>query len=310
MHWKDRVYGDVVIDDPRIVDLIHTPTFQRLRGIRQAGPSALSFPFKVVTRFEHSIGVYVLLRRLGARPIEQVAGLLHDLSHTAFSHAVDFIIDSKEQAHHEELKPEFLYRKDIKESLDSLGFAPEAFLDDTRFLLLERPLPELCADRVDYFLRDSLSCGVSTEEQAREVLRHLVVAEGRIALDDLAVAQAFQERFRAMNEEWWASPAEAFIYNEFAEALREGMRVGALREEDLLLDDEHVLACLHAARNDSIRGRLIAIERFHDGLLRGYQPRVTPKQRTIDPAVLRGGKPIPLSRWGLTARRSALGHSA
>src|SRR5205823_11476012 len=106
MRWNDRVYGDVTIDDPRLLALIACPTFQRLKGIRQAGPSAFAFPFKTVTRYEHSLGVYWLLRRLDADLREQVAGLLHDISHTAFSHAVDFVFASEEQNHPEQPKHE------------------------------------------------------------------------------------------------------------------------------------------------------------------------------------------------------------
>src|SRR5262249_6310211 len=66
MQWQDRVYGSVSIEDGAILDLVNCATFQRLRGIRQSGPSALTFPFKDVTRFEHSLGVFLLLRKLGA----------------------------------------------------------------------------------------------------------------------------------------------------------------------------------------------------------------------------------------------------
>ncbi len=130
MRWNDRVYGDVAIDDPLLIALIHGPTFQRLRGIKQAGPSALAYGFKDVTRFEHSLGVHVLLRRLGAGRKEQVAGLIHDISHTAFSHAVDFIVASEEQDHHEALKPEFLRRPDMVAALAALGNKPDGQLAD------------------------------------------------------------------------------------------------------------------------------------------------------------------------------------
>ncbi len=118
MEWTDRVYGEATIDDPEVLALIACPTFQRLKGIKQAGPSAFAYPFKTVTRFEHSLGVYLLLRRLGAGVREQIAGLLHDISHTAFSHAVDFIISSEEQDHHEKLKPMFLDRPDVVRALE------------------------------------------------------------------------------------------------------------------------------------------------------------------------------------------------
>src|SRR5262249_45453081 len=146
--------------------LIACPTFQRLKGVKQAGPSAFAFPFKTVTRYEHSLGVYLLLGRLGAGRREQVAGLLHDISHTAFSHAVDFVFSSEEQDHHEALKPVFLERPDVVRALAALGFAPRDFYDDSVYPLLERPLPWLCADRLDYFLRDGLACGVVSPQAA------------------------------------------------------------------------------------------------------------------------------------------------
>src|SRR5437588_759800 len=78
----------------------------------------------------------------------QAAGWLHDASHTAYSHAVDFLVSSEEQDHHEELKPMFLERRDIAGALASMGFAPRDFFDDSIYPLLERPLPSLCADRL------------------------------------------------------------------------------------------------------------------------------------------------------------------
>src|SRR3954447_4066710 len=206
MRGNDRVYGEVSIDDPLVIALIECPTFQRLRGIRQAGPSALAFPFKTVTRFEHSLGVYVLLGKLGADRRERVAGILHDISHTAFSHAVDFVFASEEQDHHEGLKPEFLRRPDIAAALAAMGFRPEEFFDDSIYPLLERPLPELCADRLDYFFRDSLACSVTTAEQGARFLEHLTVVGSTIAFTDPTVAREAVERFAVMNREWWASP--------------------------------------------------------------------------------------------------------
>lgn len=296
MRWADRVYGTVAIDDPSILDLIATPTFQRLQGIKQAGPSALAFPFKTVTRYEHSLGVYLLLVRLGADRREQVAGLLHDISHTAFSHAVDFLYDSAEQDHHEDLKPRFLERPDITPAIQALGYRPADFFDDSIYPILERPLPGLCADRVDYFLRDSLACGVLDPATAQALLGHLVVADRTIAFDDVDAARLAVERFSEMNHDWWASPTEAFLYNEFADALREGIRLGALSPDDLLEDDDHVLGRLESAHSGLIDEKLDRIRHFREDWLVGFRPRVVPKTRRIDPLVIVDGGPLPLSR--------------
>jgi HD superfamily phosphohydrolase len=295
MRWVDRVYGDVAIDDPEILALIATPTFSRLKGIRQAGPSAITFPFKTVTRYEHSLGVYLLLRRFGAGRREQVAGLLHDISHTAFSHAVDFVIDSEEQDYHERLKPALLNRQDIVTALRVLGFRPDEFFDDSIYPLLERPLPWLCADRVDYFFRDSLACSVSTPATVARALAHLAVVDSLVVFTDIAVAREVVDLFAEMNRHWWASATEAYIYNEFADALREGIRLGVLDEPTLMTDDETVLARLRGAHSALIDRKLENIVHVPDEVLRQYAPRVSPKARWLDPPVWLGGSCRPLS---------------
>ena len=285
MRWNDRVYGEVAVDDPKILALIDCPTFRRLDGVKQAGPSAFAFPFKTVTRYEHCLGVYLLLRRLGAPRVEQVAGLLHDISHTAFSHAVDFIVSSEQQDHHEALKPVFLNRPDIVSALDLLGFEPNAFYDDAIYPLLERPLPWLCADRLDYFLRDGLACGVIIPSEASRILSHVTVVDEMIVLDDATVAREVAHLFSVMNRDWWASAGESFIYNEFADVLREGFRLGFLRKTDLFEDDAHVLDRLYQAKSPLIEEKLDKISRFRPEFLVGFVPKVVPKTRWLDPAV-------------------------
>jgi len=300
MHWRDRVYGDVTITDPEILSLIEGPTFQRLRGVRQAGPSAIAFPFKNVTRYEHSLGVFELLGRLGADRKERVAGLLHDISHTAFSHAVDFLVTSAsaEQDHHESLKPIMLNRPDVASALERLGYAPEDFYDDTRYPILERPLPLLCADRLDYFLRDGTACGVMSGADAARILEELEIVESTMVFREPGVARLAARLFAIMNRDWWASPTETFIYNEFAGALREGFRLGVLGEGDLLGEDDQVLAKLDAAREPEIDAILARVRRFRPEYLEGYEPRIPAKQRWLDPPVRAGATYRRLSELG------------
>jgi len=285
MHWRDRVYGDVEITDPEILSLIEGPTFRRLRGVRQAGPSAIAFPFKNVTRHEHSLGVFVLLGRLGADRKERVAGLLHDISHTAFSHAVDFLVTSAEQDHHESLKPIMLNRPDVATALRRMGYAPEDFYDDARYPILERPLPLLCADRLDYFLRDGTACGAVSSADAMMIREGLEVVDSTIVFREPDVARLAVRLFAIMNRDWWASPTETYIYNEFAGALREGFRRGVLDENDLLGEDDSVLAKLEAARVPEIDQALARIRGFQPDYLEGYAPRIPAKQRWLDPPV-------------------------
>jgi hypothetical protein len=296
MQWEDRVYGHLSIDDPAIIALVECATFQRLKGIRQAGPSAITFPFKDVTRFEHSLGVYHLLRTLGAPRREQVAGLLHDVSHTAFSHAVDFVFASREQDHHEQLKPLMLGRPDLARALDRLGYSPRDFYDDSIYPLLEQPLPWLCADRLDYFLRDGSACSVVGPDFVRRLLSCVNVIDLRIVLGDVGVARETVGLFATMNHNWWSGPIEAYIYNEFADALREGMRLGVLSFDDLMTDDERVLDLLRASQSPLIAEKLENIRHIRPGCISSYLPRVVPKERWLDPPVTVNGTVERLSK--------------
>jgi hypothetical protein len=91
-----------------------------------------------------------------------------------------------------------------------------------------------------------------------------------------------------MNRDWWAGPIEAYIYNEFADALREGLRLGVLAPDDLLTDDAHVLGRLRASGSPRIAGILDRIHHFRPDCLAGYVPRVIPKARWLDPPVRDG----------------------
>jgi len=101
MQIHDRVYGEVQIDNPVLIELMHSAPLQRLKRINQAGVAQYVLPRKNITRYEHCVGVMILLKRLGASLEEQIAGLLHDVPHTAFSHVIDFVFASERHDYHE-----------------------------------------------------------------------------------------------------------------------------------------------------------------------------------------------------------------
>src|SRR4029077_8049768 len=92
---RDAVHGDIELGALEI-ELIDTPEFQRLRGIRQLGTAYLVYPSAVHTRFEHSLGtswmahkIVEVLRRNnpideGAETLIRVSALLHDITHIPF----------------------------------------------------------------------------------------------------------------------------------------------------------------------------------------------------------------------------------
>src|SRR5690625_1636403 len=95
--FKDPVHRYVRVKDQVIWDLIATPEFQRLRRIKQLGTTYLTFHGAEHSRFNHSLGVYEIVRRMINKFSQYVkwsqeerllclcAALLHDLGHGPFS---------------------------------------------------------------------------------------------------------------------------------------------------------------------------------------------------------------------------------
>ena len=62
--FKDPVHRYVHVRDKLIWDLIGTREFQRLRRIKQLGTTYLTFHGAEHSRFNHSLGVYEIVRRM------------------------------------------------------------------------------------------------------------------------------------------------------------------------------------------------------------------------------------------------------
>jgi hypothetical protein len=314
MICEDRIYGPLEITEPALLALIETRAIQRLKGVLQHGVTALIGITRPVTRYEHSLGVMALTQRLGAGLEEQIAALLHDVSHTAFSHVIDYVFDDHcGQGYHEEHKEDFMAGSDLPDTLAAHGYDWRIFLHDERYPLLEQPSPALCADRLDYFLRDSLDLGLATHAQIRSALAHLEVVEGRIVVSDLRAARWMADTYIQADQASWANFREVGLYELAARAIRRALELGALQEQDLWGGDEGLWEHLHAIPEDRLRAELRLISPTTRFTWDADQPTfwVSTKLRTIDPAVLLAGRVHALSELdvGFAARRADYLHS-
>ena len=295
---NDRLYGPVEISQPVILDLLGTRAVQRLGGVLQHGVTALIGITRPTSRLEHSLGVMALVQRLGGSLEEQIAALLHDVSHTAFSHVIDYVFHSHDsQAYHEEHKEDFMTASDIPKALSRHGCDWHAFLHEEQFSLLEQPAPALCADRLDYFLRDSLDLGLAALTDIHQALAHLVVHHERIVVDDLQIARWMGETFIAADQASWANFREVGLYELTAIAIRRSLTIGALTETDLWTTDRQAWDKLHASPDPHLQAMLPLISPQTQFLWDAEQPTfwVSTKLRTIDPPVLVAGSSRPLS---------------
>jgi HD superfamily phosphohydrolase len=236
---NDILYGNVEL--PAIFgDLLNTGTLKRLGGVHQSGAIFLVNPDLSHSRLEHSIGVMLLIKTLGGSELEQIAGLLHDVSHTAFSHVGDYVFENGEENYHEQIYAEVLLNSELPTILLKYGYHIDQILNGV-FPILEQPLPHLCADRLDYTLRDALHGGLITRYSARQFLQHIKLQNGQIVVTDEGKADWINDTFKRLNDDLFNLPLYVYANQELASIIRGFLKSGFIKESDLLKDDTFLL---------------------------------------------------------------------
>ena len=183
---------DTIELDPVAVRIVDSPAYQRLRYIRQLGLAHLVYPGATHTRFDHAIGVYHLARRTldaldsqGAlarvpaadRALVPLAGLLHDIGHYPFSHALEELEHGILPGDHEAVAARFLNDEPVRAALasvtsDAPGRIAELIRGRSRSPLQGLVSGSLDLDKIEYLKRDARFCGVPYGEVDVDRLIH------------------------------------------------------------------------------------------------------------------------------------------
>ncbi len=179
---RDALYDRIPLtrDDLALID---TPPFQRLDRIQQLGFVSRVWPGAKHSRFEHSLGVMHLARRAATRLSQRpggrwialddirtvaAAGLLHDIGHYPFSHAIEEL--GSPVAPHEAVGRLLIEEGPLAGILANLGLDPAriaALIHGEREALPphDRVLHQILSgtldvDKLDYLPRDARACHV------------------------------------------------------------------------------------------------------------------------------------------------------
>jgi uncharacterized protein len=175
--FKDPVHRYIHVQDQVIWDLIGTKEFQRLRRIKQLGTTFLTFHGAEHSRFNHSLGVYEIVRRIvdtvfvgraewnqEERMLSLCAALLHDLGHGPYSHSFEKVF---ELDHEDFTKAIILGKTEVNQVLSRISpdFPKKVaeVIDKTyeNKLVVSLISSQIDADRMDYLQRDAYYTGVS-----------------------------------------------------------------------------------------------------------------------------------------------------
>lgn len=294
---KDYIYGEFEIDNV-LIELINCSAVQRLKNIHQVGATYLINKDLNVTRYEHSVGVMLLIKMLGGSLEEQIAGLLHDVSHTAFSHVIDFVLDNNEEDYHEIIFNEVVMNSEIPNILKRYGYNYEDILmNEEKWTILERKAPRLCADRVDYTLRDMYRYGYTNKSEVDLFVKDMCIVNGEIVVKSIDTANWFLDLYYKEVVDFFMSPLNAYAYDKLAKAIKLAINIKELHMKDILKTDTEVIDILKKSKNNDLLNLVNSLNSDIKVIINEnkYDIHIKGKVRLIDPSVYINNKVFSLS---------------
>lgn len=270
---RDSLYDRIQLSRADVA-LIETPEFLRLDRIQQLGFVSKVWPGAKHTRFEHSLGVFELMRQavttLRCRTDGQfiddesmravlAASLLHDIGHYPFSHAIEEL--GPPIRTHEEVGRDIIVNGAVALVLESMWqVSPErvaAFLFPTGSegevdrLLRGLLSGALDVDKLDYLPRDARHCnvpygGVDTPRLIDALRITEVEGAPRIVISDKGVGSLYSlitARQEMFDNVYWHHTNRACMVM-LLRAVQDALTAGAIDADGLTLHDDASLMAL------------------------------------------------------------------
>lgn len=280
---NDPVYGKFEITEPVLIELINSKPVQRLKKIWQHGLPQKYYFRRTFTRYDHSIGTMLLLRKLNASLEEQIAGLLHDASHTAFSHVVDFLYKTHDENYGDDILEKVLKKSEIPKILKKYKISFKRVVDGHKFSLLENNAPDICADRLDYTLREVYQR--ISKEKAKYCYDDLIVKNNEIIFVNKTSAELFVKYYFSLQKEHWGSVENMLRYELTANILKYAANKKIISLNDLHKDDQYIIDKLIDSKDKYIRKELSKVFKTIEFEIdeNNYEFDLRKKYRFVDP---------------------------
>lgn len=273
---------------------------RRLRDVgMNCGCEYTSFPrFKNMgrySRYDHSMGVALIVWRFTRDKAQTLAGLLHDVSSPAFAHVIDFLRgDYLTQESTEDGTAAIIAGSEqLQKILAENGLCTDDVCDYHRYPVADNDAPRLSADRLEYSLGNMLNYGIRGLADAEKYYGDLCLAvnedgETEIAFSHADIAAEFAEAALECSK-IYVSDEDRYAMQSLAELVGSAVKDGVLAEGDLYGTEPALIAKLTADARYGQRWRdfcamsKTAVSDTDNG--DGQWRKIFAKKRCIDPLV-------------------------
>lgn len=204
---KEEYYRILCPEFPEFLKkYINLPILQRLSGIGLLCGTDWTALYKnrfFYSRLDHSVGVALIIWNFTNDKTQTIAGLLHDISTTVFSHVSDFRKgDALTQTSTEEPTAKMILEDEkLCCLLQEDGINPKDVVDYHIYPIADNEIPCLSADRLEYMYPSGLALdGSWTLEEIAKTYGDLVILKNEDNRDELGfksieIAELYCKRF-------------------------------------------------------------------------------------------------------------------
>lgn len=299
MKYVDTTYGEFDIDELVIVEILNSNFFQRLKDISQGGYGFENL-FKnhkiyQANRFEHSVGCYFLVKKFGAKLEEKVAALIHDISHTVFSHCIDYALSDfpERQDFQDNEFSKYVMKTDLPSIFIKYGLDLSYILDEKNFKLQESDLPDLCADRIDYSLRHFVQYSGFGLDKIKYFLDNLTVFNEKFVFKNKESALDFATSFMDLNRIYFSGKETAVMFFTNSNYIKHALEKEYIEYDDLFLTENFVIDKINKnlENDDKLKDLWLQMNSdmskfiFDDN---DFERKIVCKSRVVDPLFIDG----------------------
>lgn len=294
-----------------IKELINTPEFKRLSNVgMNCGCEYTSFPIfskgKNYTRYEHSIGVALIIWHFTKDIKQSIAGLLHDISSPVFAHVIDFLNGDHETQESTEEKTEEIIANsmEIQEILKKYNLSTKDVYDYHMYPIADNDSPLLSADRLEYTLGNAFYYGFKSLEEIRDIYKDLVVSVNEFGQSEISFSTSDKAiEFTCVsieNSKVYSSNVDRFAMQYLADLLKLAVNKRVISMKDLYTVEDQVISKLK--KDEELKSmwkdftKLSQIFTSKEKPEYGYWVNIPAKKRYINPQVVSQGRVSSLSK--------------
>lgn len=222
---------------------------KRLKGISMisACESTKLIPVNFFhNRYEHSIGVALIVWNFTKDKKQAIAGLYHDLASPSFSHVIDYLHGDYEKQEYTESYTEKAIRnsKEIMVLLKRDNIDVDEIKDCHIYPIADNDTPQLSADRLEYSLSDGLTTqDAFTIESINKIYKDLKVLKNEYGKDELGfghidIAEEYVERASKLWRLFSGNPENCMVMHFWKDILKLMISQKYISENDLYTRSE------------------------------------------------------------------------